>query len=145
MAVVMTRTLGALMTEIVALEEQIHEDLTVYRWQPLQPNLPAVWNWIASAPFEQRDLTRWRDTFEVLVRVGIRHTDVEQHMDRFEIYVDSARDVIDMALAEPGFPFAGTAREAHRTGMRSTSIDFGSFSALVIEFPIQVRQDRQLR
>lgn len=144
----MPRTRGSLrwiMDEVVEMERAVHPDLTVFRWQPRRPQLPGIWNWINNAPFEQRDLARWRDNIELLVRVGIQHNDVDEEMAQLEEYADALRETIDRYLAQDGDPFNGAVYKAQRTGMRTVGLDTGDVLVLAVEFPILLWVDRILR
>jgi hypothetical protein len=118
--------------------------LRVYRARPVNvPQLPALW-WALSAPapMEQRDLARWRDTVNVAARIGVRHTDSATEARQLELAADVFREVVDAALAPPGNPLNGAAREAHRTSMVPALDDFNDTPVLCYEFTIAARLDR---
>jgi hypothetical protein len=141
----LTGSLTTVMTNLVATEQAVHPDLRVYRWRPRVPDLPCMWNWIPTAPFEQRDTARWRDNVTIQVQIGIRHTDVDDEMAKLEEYADAFREVMDAAL-HTMHPLGAV--WAKREGMRLLGVEFGSgenaIPVLVVEFPILVRLDRMI-
>jgi len=139
-----TGSLRELMDALVIVEQGIHDDLAVYRWQPLGiPELPALWNWMSPSTFEIRDQMRWRDTVTITVRIGLAHTDVDADMEMIEIYADAFRDAIDDALYN-GRPLGGTVTWAERAGMNMAAFEFNQIAVLGIEFPLNFRLDRHI-
>jgi hypothetical protein len=140
-----TGSLREMMDQLVRLEETIHPDLLVLRWQPVGvPDLPAIWNWIAPSPFEIRDQMRWRDTMNIVIRLGLRHTDFDTEMDDVEKYCDAVRDIVDDALYNNS-PLNGTATWARRTGMQMQSFEFNNISVMGVEFPLEIQLDRRIQ
>jgi hypothetical protein len=141
----LTGSLATVMSRLVELEKQVHDELRVYRWPPRVPDLPCIWNTMPSAPFEQRDTGRFRDNLNISVRVGIRHTDVDEQMAKLEEYADAFRFVIDPALWTHN-PLG--AKWAIRQDMRIIPVTFGAdpevLHVIALEFPIQVQLDRMI-
>ena len=147
-------SLSELMDELVALEQTIVADgepaLRVYRWTPYSaPELPAVWNWLLPSPGGQVDVSgvRWEDTFNIAVRLGIRHTDVNEEMARLEKYADAFVEAIDLALSGNfrGTPvLGGTAQQAKRLDVRMADWPFNQVRVLGIEARLECRVDRVL-
>lgn len=140
-----TGSLTLLMDELVGLEETVHEDLAVYRWRPRSPDLEGgmIWNDLGQSPFNVMDVRRWRDTINLIVSVGIRHTDVDEEMNRLEVYADAFRDVVDDALWNSQ-PLNNTTKRAHRTGMRMKQEQFNNIPVLALEFQFEMWLDRQI-
>lgn len=137
----LTGSLAFMMDKLVELEQDVHSDLRVYRYRPRTPDLPCLWNWIQSAPFELMDQQRFRDNITVLTQIGIAHTDVDEEMAKLEEYADAFRTVIDPALHTIR-PLG--AKWAKRDDMRMVSVDFGELGVLAVEFPILIQLDRQI-
>lgn len=150
----------ALMDQLVPLEQRAADQVgttlntgaavRVYRWQPYSIQVPAIFNWIVTAPFEQRDQIRYRDSVQILMRCGITHTDVDQDMTDIEVLADSLRDVIDTefnlqkSAAHPNGPLNGVATRAIRQGMRTAVWQIGGAQLLGMEFPLMFWLDRQI-
>lgn len=149
-------SLKALMDALVPLEQvaatAIGTQLTtgsqvrVYRWQPRSVQVPAIFNWIATAPFEQRDQVRYRDNVQVLARCAIAHTDSDEEMADIEVLADVLRDIIDTEFnkQQPNPPLGGTVTRALRQGMRTAVWDIGGAQLLGMELPLLFWLDRQL-
>ena len=135
-----TGSLVPLMDNLVALEETVHPDLIVYRWRPREfPQLDsggAIYNWIGADTFQVFDVAHWKDIVQIVVRAGIRHTDVNDEMAQIEVYADAFRDVIDGALWR-NQPLGGAAKKGARTGMRLTEDTFNTIPVLAIEFTLE--------
>jgi hypothetical protein len=130
------------MDELIRLEETVHEDLRIYRWQP--PDLvdpPALFNWMGESPFEIRDQARWRDNISIMARIAVRHG--EQDMEDLETFSDAFRDVMDDALYN-WTPLGARATWAERSSMRMISIEFNGIPFLAVEFPLSFRLDRRI-
>jgi hypothetical protein len=156
-------SLRALMDEVVLLEQRAADALAasgevlatgdlvrVYRWQPYSMQVPAFFNWIATAPFEQRDQIRYRDNVQLLVRCAIAHTDTDQDMGDIEVLADYMRDVLDREFnlqrsdLHPGGPLNGVVTRAYRQGMRTAVWTIGGAQLLGMEFPCMFWLDRQI-
>jgi len=133
----------AFMDALVTLEKTIHPDLPVYRWQPYSFEPPAVFNWLGDSPFEIRDQSRWRDTLQVLVRVGCRYTEQNVLMEKVEEFTDAARETLDAAFAADQ-TLGGTAREVHRTLMRFSTFHVGDIDVFGPELVVSAQIDRHL-
>jgi hypothetical protein len=144
MALIPTGSIKLFMDQLVVQEELVHGDLRVYRWRPLEVEAPALYNWITDAPFEQRDLARWRDTLNLSVRIAMLLTDPETMYGRLEEYADAFREVMDPAFdpQAQGGPLAGTATRIARTGMRMVPDRFTGQDYLAIEFSVSAQLDR---
>lgn len=122
--------------------------LSVYRWRPTQFDAPGIYHWIAPSPFRQEDMMRWRDTINVLVRVGVAYGTEGSEMDFLEPYCDLYRQQVDPLIganANSGTqPFNGAAHWAERTDMRSVNDEFNGIPYLCMEFVIQARLDRRI-
>jgi hypothetical protein len=134
-------SLRFLMDKLYDLEQTIFpEDTGVrcYRWQPVDSvDLPAMWNWMTDSPFEQYDQMRWKDHFNILVRIGIFHNEVDQDMALIEDLTDQFRLVIDSALYKLDVgPLQGAAYKAERLAMRNVGIEIGGVPVFTMEFPI---------
>lgn len=144
-------SLASFMNALVALEQSAAAqilsessiDMRVYRWRPNTIELPALWNWMGPSPYEQRDLSRFRDTLTILTRVGVRHTDVDEEMAQLELIADGFREVADPALAS-WRPLSGSATATIRRGMGMAVDRFNDVPVLCIEFSIEARMDRQI-
>lgn len=136
-----TGSLAQLIKELVEIEKTVHDDLRVYDWQPIEPELPAIFNWLAPSTFEIRDQMRWRDGVVIIARVAVDHNDDDMH--RLVDYADAFRDVIDDALYN-FHPVGGKAIWAERTGMNMAQFEFNAVTALGIEFPLLFRLDRRI-
>ena len=141
-------SLSTLMDNLVALEQQVKAEpgcnkIRVYRWQPNVPELPALWNALGPSPLEQKDSSTWRDTIQILVRLGIALTDTDEQMAKLERYTDAVRDVIDTHLAQPGANLG--VRLVKRTGMRPLPMVFNEIRVQGFEFLLQCELDRNLR
>lgn len=154
-------SLRALMDQVVLLEEQVAAGLAgqlatgggvrVYRWQPNGTvQVPAICNWIGTAPFEQRDQVRYRDSVQLLVRVMIAHADDTQDQGDIETMADYVRLVLDAEFnlqkssAHPNGPLNGVATRAIRQGMRTAVWQIGGAQLLGMEFPCLFWLDRQI-
>lgn len=138
-----TGSLAELIKELVLLEKTVHPDLRVYDWQPVDPELPAIFNWLAPSTFEIRDQMRWRDSVVIIARLAVDHSDEGEDMRSLVEYADAFRDVIDDALYN-FHPVGGKAIWADRTGMNMAQFEFNAVTALGIEFPLQFRLDRRI-
>lgn len=137
-----TGSLRALMDELVKLEQTVHDELRVYRWQPVDlVDPPALFNWLAPSSFEIRDQSRWRDNVSILARIAVRHGD--QDMEDLEKYADAFRDVMDDAFYNFA-PVGGKSTWAERSSMQMTTIEFNTIPFLAIEFPLSFRLDRRI-
>lgn len=151
-------SLFSLMNGIVLLEQAINDGidtynsdngatwdtLRVYRWRPRKIEVPAIYNWIpAEAPFEQRDLARWRDTITINVRVALDFSDTIEDMGALEFYADMFRYVVDGAL-DQNRPLSGASYVALRRGMRLVSDNFDQIDYLCAEFLIEAWLDRRV-
>lgn len=134
-------SLRLFMDALVAVEETVHPDLRVYRWRPRTIELPAIYNWVPDAPFEQRDLTRFRDTLTVLSRVAVRHSDVDDEMVKVEEYADAFRERLDAEFHQ-NQPLEGAATRVIRTGMGTVLDTFNEIDVLCVEFRSQAQLDR---
>ena len=134
------------MDKLIALEKTVSDDLRVYRYQPAElPDLPAIWNWVGGGTFSIVDQMRWRDQVEILVRLGLQHTDVDQDMEKIETYTDDFREVIDDALYNIKVgPLQGAAVRGSRTAFRNIGIAFNDIPVLCMEFPITFDIDRRI-
>jgi len=121
------------------------DDMVVRRWRPINlVDLPAIYNWMPQALFEQRDLSRWRDIPTIFTRVGIGGTDVETRMERLEDYADIFREIVDPAFDQPQ-PLNGSCYKVFRTGMSTVADTFNEArTVLAIQFPITVWLDRHI-
>jgi hypothetical protein len=120
------------------------DEMQAYRWRPLSlPDLPAIYNWMPSASFEQRDQSRWRDIPNLLTRIAIGGTDIETRMDRLETYADIFREIVDPVL-DQNRPVEGTAYKMWRTGMATVSDRFNELPVLTIQFTFTVWLDRHI-
>lgn len=141
----LTGSLQVIMNNLVDLErrvsESVNDELRVYMWRPRQPDLPCVWNWIAGAPFEQRDLGRHRDNLLINSYISIRHTDEQQEMDTLMRYVDAFRDVVDRELFAQR-PLGG--QRAMRSGLSMMEERFNDVPTLSVQLPIVVQVDRMI-
>jgi len=136
-------SLKSFMSELVALERTVHDDLRVYRWRPIGvPELPALYNWMPTSTFVQKDLARWADNPRVLVRIAIAHSEIDEDMASLEDYADHFRAVTD-AEFQHGNPLNGTCRRAERVGMNTVLDRFNDIDLLCIEFPIQAEIHRR--
>ena len=137
-----TGSLRALMDELFALEETVHTDLRVFRWQPNDlKDPPALFNWLLPSPFEIRDQSRWRDTVIIAARIAVRHG--EQDMEDIELYADAFRDVMDDAFYN-WTPVGSKATWAERSSMQMINLTFNEIDFLAIEFPLAFRLDRRI-
>lgn len=133
--------LVTLMDELVALEEQVHPDLTVYRWRPFAaPQFPAIYNWMQFSPFEVMTTATWMDTINISARVAVPYS--PEYTEDMELYVNAFRDVVDDRLWKSQ-PLGGRAYRARRTGMQTMDDVFeGAVHALAVSFIIECEMDR---
>ena len=136
-----TGSLAALVKELADLERTVHPDLRVYEWRPIDPDLPAIFNWLAPSTFEIRDQMRWRDGVVIIASIAVNHS--EQDMEELVDYADAFRDVIDDALYN-FHPTGGKSIWAERTGMNMAQFEFNAVTAIGIEFPLLFRLDRRI-
>lgn len=120
------------------------DEIVVYRWRPRQVDPPCLYHMVASAPFEQRDQARWRDTLNLLARLAMPMTNDEEEMEALEVYSDAFREVMDPVLSKTGNPMGGAATWADRTDMRSVVDDFNDVPYLCMEFLLSFRLDRRI-
>lgn len=138
-----TGDLAPVMDALVAVENTVHADLRVYRWRPLQVELPALFNLLGESPAAIRDQVTHRETVHVIARIAIRPTDADEEMARLETYIDAFRSVVDRALYRQD-PLAGTLRMAKRTGLNGTVDQFGQAPVLCADFPLEFQLDRRI-
>lgn len=136
-----TGSLTPLLDAIVAMEQNVHPDLRVYRRKPRSADLPCIYHVMLDSPFEQRDLARFRDTVRIGCRIAIRPTDPEQEQELIEEYADAYRNVVDAALHH-NRPLSESASRAIRLGMRELSDRFGDSEVPALEFVIEAQLDR---
>lgn len=140
---VAVQSLRSIMDNIVAMEELVHDDLLVYRWRPPGPPQMerggAIWNWIGRAPNEKIDTATWRDTFPIIVRLGIRHSDQAYDMDKFETYCDAFTLRCD-AMLDSMRPLAG--RRAKRLDMGMVEDAFNEIPVMAMEFVLAIERDK---
>jgi hypothetical protein len=122
--------------------------LVVYRWRPTSFDAPGIYHAVAPSPFEQMDQLRWRDTINLLVRIGVAYGSDSSEMDLLEPYTDIWRQQVDPLLTGPAGsavrPFNGAAEWAVRTDMRSVEDQFNEVPYACMEFVIQARMDRMI-
>lgn len=130
---------------LVEIEKTVHVPglpaLRVYEWQPIDPELPSLFNWLAPSTFEIRDQRRWRDNVTIIARICVDHADDDMYT--LVQYADAFRDVIDDAFYNFQ-PLSNSAKWAERTSMNMTQIEFNGIPALGIEFPLNFRMDRTI-
>jgi hypothetical protein len=141
-------SLEVFMTEYEKLLQTIADacgdDMVVRRWKPLNlVDAPMVYNWLPDAPFEQRDLQRWRDTLQLLTRISIPGSDVETKTARFERYADKFREIAD-PLFDQNQPLNGSCYRIKRTGMSTVADTFNEISVFAIQFRVEVWLDRHI-
>jgi hypothetical protein len=136
-----TGSLAALIQELVEIEKTVDPRLRVYDWQPIEPDLPAIFNWLAPSTFEIRDQMRWRDNVSIIVRIGVWHSDDDMY--QLVEFADAFRDVMDDAVYNFR-PVGSKAIWAERNGMNMAQLEFNGAPALGIEFPMTFRLDRRI-
>ena len=141
------------MDELEGLEKQaasqMEDDPTgssvrTYRWRPVNPELPALYNWMAPSPFEWKDTHHGEDLLNLSAFIVVRRTDVSEHMALLEGYVDVFREVVDPALRQ-NQPLNGTATWVDRLTMQPVEVQFNDVPAIGFEFGITARMRRQVR
>jgi hypothetical protein len=149
------------MDEIVAAEHQVNAamatakadglipqelpTLSIERWKPTQFDAPGIYHMISSSPFEQRDDYRWRDTLNILVRIGVAYGSDSEEMYFLEPYTDLWKSVMDPLISTRTQPFNGAATWAERTDMRSVEDSFNDVPYACMEFVVQCRLDRMIQ
>jgi hypothetical protein len=136
-----TGSLTKLMDEVVALEENVHDDLRVYRWRPYTADAPCIWNWLTGSPFTVKTNITWRDDVNLVAVIALNHVEVEQDMSLVEEYVDAFRDVVDDALWQ-NQPLNNTAKRAQRTSMNMAAVELNGIPLLCVELPLTFQLDR---
>lgn len=136
----LTGSLHELMNGILEIEGQVDDALTLYRWRPRTPQLPAIWHWIQPSRLTQEDTARFRDNLLITTTIGIPHGDENEVMADLERYSDEYRDVIDKALHTKA-PLG--AKWAKRQSMNTSITTFGDqMQVFGIDFPIEYQLDR---
>lgn len=141
--------LKVVMDEVVALAEEVrdeieaqgHKRLRVYRWRPNRIELPAIYHWLApgGSPGEKHTVAHRRDTLNLLQRVAVRHTDVNEEMAQLETYSDIAVDLLDRRL-DSHAPLGG--HRANRQSMATVLDTFNDVDVLCMEYVINAEFDR---
>lgn len=135
------------MDELVAWEQTVNPDeLRVYRWRPLTVDVSrggAIYNWLAPASFEWRDVSnvRARDVLNLSVRIAVRFTDDQDSMRRLERHVDEFREAADVAFRSVE-PIGVHAKWVDRTAFQPTVDTFNEVDYLAFEFTLTAWLDR---
>lgn len=138
-------TLRQVMDNLVELENEIHDDLVVYRWRPQDvPQLDsggALWNWLGRTSNQNIDTATWRDPLNIIVRIGIRHTDLEEDMALIEDYADAFILKVDPVLNSLR-PLG--VRRAVRNDMGMVEDSFNAIPVMAVEFTLTIERDRHI-
>lgn len=119
-------------------------DIAVYRMRPLNPEFPALWNWLPDGRHDLADTVNHEENITVNVRIGIVHTDTDSDLESLLAYADAFCDVVDGYLRPNGGHalFTPLVQESIRAGMRNRPDEFGEIPVLCAEFPITARLRR---
>lgn len=135
------------MDAIVEIEEDVHDNLVVYRWRPpgppqLEMGGGAIYNWVPGGPHEIFSVDTWKDFITLQVRVGVRHTDSNDEMRLVELFGSLLVHKLDFALHRiwpMGHPVI---KKARRTGFRLVEDTFGDVTVLAVECPVEIEFHR---
>ncbi len=136
-------TLRALMDGVEAVQNTVDDRLRVYRWRPLWPETPALFNWMQPASMERKDTTKVREVIPLITRIAVPHGEPDEEAELLiDDLADAFRAVWDPECQTHG-PFGG-ARHAERKSMAMVLEEFNEVSFLAIEFRTEVWIDRLL-
>lgn len=150
-------SLRAVVDELEALEQlaivQADDDagdyatpLSYERWRPAaMPELPCVYNWLATSPATQQSVGILREVFDLRCRVALPNVaeDSGQQVGGLvETYADAFRSVLDPVLWATGQPLG--VQKTERNAMQMVLDTFNEVDVLCIEFAVLAHVNRNL-